>query len=418
MKKLTILSLIAILMFGTILTQSAIVFASESEAEQDIVSDEADGDVKSPEATEESDETKAESKEDSEDESKEEVVKPVEKEINRLAEIKSADVRIYEIIADDESTEKATDKQLDQSFFATKEAKVEEVTYYFLTTSTDESATEEDEIGWVKKSDVNSKEHEIVSEEEQTLYFTGDEGKAYTDHAWSGEAHELDKPLSELKDEPFNVTVTEKVDETTWYGGSVEGIDETIWVEAKFVTTEEPKSDSTDEAADDQDATKDEAATNDESKNDEAVKESEEDVEEDSDEQATKEDTNEEDKADDENDKATEDKEAEDEAADDEDKEANEEKDEAKATKTAPRTALFSQSRAAAKPVESKTSLLAHIKSGTSYIYKEPGESSGKKSSSSYKNSVYYVKKQAKYNGKTYYLIRNSLSSSAGIIGW
>src|SRR5699024_8864524 len=157
------------------------------------------------------------------DESKEEVVKPVEKEIDRLAEIKSADVRIYETIGDDESTEKATDEQLDQSFFATKEAKVEEVTYYFLTTSIDESATEEDEIGWVKKSDVNSKEHEIVSEEEQTLYFTGDEGKAYTDHAWSGETHELDKPLSELKDEPFNVTVTEKVDEITWYGGSVDG---------------------------------------------------------------------------------------------------------------------------------------------------------------------------------------------------
>src|SRR5699024_11301625 len=94
------------------------------------------------------------------------------------------DVRSYETIGDDEYTEKATDEQLDQSFFATKEAKVEEVTYYFLTTSIDESATEEDEIGWVKKSDVNSKEHEIVSEEEQTLYFTGDEGKAYTDHAW------------------------------------------------------------------------------------------------------------------------------------------------------------------------------------------------------------------------------------------
>src|SRR5699024_4430733 len=132
MKKLTILSFIAILMFGTILPQSAIVFASESEADQDIVSDDADGDVNSTEETEKSKETKEESKEDSEDESKEEVVKPVEKEIDRLAEIKSADVRIYETIGDDESTEKATDEQLDQSFFATKEAKVEEVTYYFL----------------------------------------------------------------------------------------------------------------------------------------------------------------------------------------------------------------------------------------------------------------------------------------------
>src|SRR5699024_10538469 len=119
----------------------------------------------------------------------------------------------------------------------------------------------------------------------------------------------------------------------------------------------------------------------------------------------------------DEDKQAIEEQEAEEDASDDEDQAANESKEE-RATKVAPRIALFSQSRAAAKPVESKTSLLAHIKSGTSYIYKEPGESSGKKSSSSYKNSVYYVKKQAKYNGKTYYLIRNNLNTSAGVIGW
>src|SRR5699024_4718950 len=153
---------------------------------------------------------------------------------------------------DEDSTEKATDKQLDQSFFASKEAEFEEVTYYFLATSIDDSATEEDEIGWVKKSDVKSKAHKTVSEEEQTLYFTGDEGKAYTEHGWSGEANELDKQLYEMKDEPFNVTVTEKVDETTWYGGSVEGIDEVIWVEAKFDTTEEPESDSTEEPTTDE----------------------------------------------------------------------------------------------------------------------------------------------------------------------
>src|SRR5699024_4320183 len=158
--------------------------------------------------------------------------------------------------------------------------------------------------------------------------------------------------------------------------------------------------------------------TNDESKNDEAVKESEEDVEEDSDEQATKEDTNEEDKADDENDKATEDKEAEDEAADDEDKEANEEKDEAKATKPAPRMALFSQSRAAAKPVESKTSRLGHIRGGTRYIYKTLGNESSKFSSVPYQDAVYYIKKQAKYNGKTYYLLSTRPSSTTGIVGW
>src|SRR5699024_8926150 len=262
------------------------------------------------------------------------------------------------------------------------------------------------------------------------------------EHAWSGEANELDKPLSELKDEPFNVTVTEKVDETTWYGGSVEGIDEVIWVEAKFVTTEEPESDSTEEAADDQDAAKEEATT-DESKDDEAVTESEE-TEQDSDEQADEANANEEESADDKEDaekdqvteenelddedkeaqdqadedkQAIEEQEAEEDASDDEDQAANESKEE-RATKVAPRIALFSQSRAAAKPVESKTSRLGHIRGGTHYIYKTLGNESTKFSSAPYHNAVYYIKKQATYNGKTYYLIRSSLSSSAGIIGW
>ena len=445
MKKITILSFIAVLVFGTILPPSAIVFASESVADQDAVSEdvaEGAGSQEPTEATEEANETKEETEQDSQDTSKEEVAKPVEKEIDRLAEIKSADVRIYETIGDEDSTEKATDKQLDQSFFASKEAEYEEVTYYFLTTSIDDSATEEDEIGWVKKSDVNSKAHKTVSEEEQTLYFTGDEGKAYTEHAWSGEANELDKPLSELKDEPFNVTVTEKVDETTWYGGSVEGIDEVIWVEAKFVTTEEPESDSTEEAADDQDAAKEEATT-DESKDDEAVTESEE-TEQDSDEQADEANANEEESADDKEDaekdqvteenelddedkeaqdqadedkQAIEEQEAEEDASDDEDQAANESKEE-RATKVAPRIALFSQSRAAAKPVESKTSRLGHIRGGTHYIYKTLGNESTKFSSAPYQNAVYYIKKQAKYNGKTYYLLSENPSSTSGVVGW
>src|SRR5699024_9647204 len=119
----------------------------------------------------------------------------------------------------------------------------------------------------------------------------------------------------------------------------------------------------------------------------------------------------------DEDKQAIEEQEAEEDASDDEDQAANESKEE-KATKVAPRIALFSQSRAAAKPVESKTSRLGHIKSGASYIYKEPGQEAGKTSSTSRKDSVYYIKKQATYNGKTYYLIRNNLNTSAGIIGW
>src|SRR5699024_4390784 len=254
---------------------------------------------------------------------------------------------------------------------------------YFLTTSIDDSATEEDEIGWVKKSDVNSKAHKTVSEEEQTLYFTGDEGKAYTEHAWSGEANELDKPLSELKDEPFNVTVTEKEEATTDESKDDEAVTE----------SEETEQDS-DEQADEANANEEESADDKEdAEKDQVTEENELD-----DEDKEAQDQADEDK------QAIEEQEAEEDASDDEDQAANESKEE-RATKVAPRIALFSQSRAAAKPVESKTSRLGHIRGGTRYIYKTLGNESTKFSSVPYQNAVYYIKKQATYNGKTYYLL-------------
>src|SRR5699024_11471663 len=126
---------------------------------------------------------------------------------------------------------------------------------------------------------------------------------------------------------------------------------------------------------------------------------------------------NEKDKEEEKKDKTMEEKEDEDEADEDEDKEDNEEKDEAKATKPAPRMALFSQSRAAAKPVESKTSRLGHIRGGTRYIYKTLGSESSKFSSVPYQDAVYYIKKQAKYNCKTYYQLSTEPSSTKGVVG-
>src|SRR5699024_11615929 len=72
----------------------------------------------------------------------------------------------------------------------------------------------------------------------------------------------------------------------------------------------------------------------------------------------------------------------------------------------------------AAKPVESKTSRLGHIRGGTRYIYKTLGNESSKFSSVPYQDAVYYIKKQAKYNGKTYYLLSTEPSSTKGVVGW
>ncbi|PFP24263.1 mannosyl-glycoprotein endo-beta-N-acetylglucosamidase [Bacillus sp. AFS073361] len=69
--------------------------------------------------------------------------------------------------------------------------------------------------------------------------------------------------------------------------------------------------------------------------------------------------------------------------------------------------------------VESQTSRLGHIKSGSVVIYRILGDDSTSfTAGSTYTNKVYYIKKQAKVNDETYYLLSNNPSSEYGVVGW
>lgn len=67
---------------------------------------------------------------------------------------------------------------------------------------------------------------------------------------------------------------------------------------------------------------------------------------------------------------------------------------------------------------EKPISLLGHIKGTTSSIYSTLKDKSEKRSSESYKNNVFYIKKEATYKGELYYLLSNEPSAQDGVIGW
>jgi len=67
---------------------------------------------------------------------------------------------------------------------------------------------------------------------------------------------------------------------------------------------------------------------------------------------------------------------------------------------------------------EEPTSRLGHINGGKSSIYTSPYDQANEKSSDSYKNNVYYIKKQATFNGDLYYLLSTRPSATTGTIGW
>lgn len=69
--------------------------------------------------------------------------------------------------------------------------------------------------------------------------------------------------------------------------------------------------------------------------------------------------------------------------------------------------------------VESRTSLLGHLKASRVRIYNDLEEQSDyTQAGPVYTNAVYYIKKQADYKGERYYLISKNSSSTVGVVGW
>lgn len=67
---------------------------------------------------------------------------------------------------------------------------------------------------------------------------------------------------------------------------------------------------------------------------------------------------------------------------------------------------------------EYPVSILGHIRGGESFVYSTPTDLSRRESSKEYKNYVYYIKKQAKFNGELFYLLSKQPSAQKGVIGW
>src|SRR5699024_8585552 len=69
------------------------------------------------------------------------------------------------------------------------------------------------------------------------------------------------------------------------------------------------------------------------------------------------------------------------------------------------------------KVIEKPTSKLARFKDVESYLLSYPNKDDTV-SSADYKEATYYIKKQARYQGKTYCALSTERSSIKGVIGW
>ena|GEM_PF-2862055 len=225
---------------------------------------------------------------------------------------------------------------------------------YYLL-STSSEADPTQEIGWVKEKDLESYARKILElKNVPSTVYLNNDAAIYEDHAWAGEQL-LKADFTINTDEPFTIKSVEKVGEDIWYGITKQDSDEVVWVKAEETSTKE-------------------ATLNPESeeiKNEPAKPSIKEPVA----------------------------------------------KEAAKA-QSKPATVAKS-AKVISTPIESTTSRLGQISSTSTKIFKTLGDnSSAFQAGNTYVKAVYYIKKQASFEGKTYYLISTSPSSTKGVIGW
>ncbi|MCM3179014.1 GW dipeptide domain-containing protein [Cytobacillus horneckiae] len=150
-----------------------------------------------------------------------------EKSINRLGQITDVNVKIYTNLADNIHITSGKD-YTNTVFYIKKQANYDGAIYYLI--STLPSGTE-GTIGWVKSTDMISHPHEEIDNQTKTFFIKGT-GSAYS-KAWGG-AKELIYPnLASYTGEKITVNKTDKVGNNTWYQGELSG--KTIWIHSNFV---------------------------------------------------------------------------------------------------------------------------------------------------------------------------------------
>lgn len=149
-----------------------------------------------------------------------------ENNTSKLGHLKSGAL-IYETIGD-KSSSISSDNYLNAVYYIKKQAKLNGKTYYLI--STKPSRTD-GIVGWVESKHLSTHSHVSVDKDSKTFYFTG-KGKAYS-KAWGGAKDLVIGDMSQYINQEFNVHLTEKVGNNTWYRGSFNG--ERIWVHSSYV---------------------------------------------------------------------------------------------------------------------------------------------------------------------------------------
>ncbi|HAM80636.1 MAG TPA: hypothetical protein DCO80_07480, partial [Ornithinibacillus sp.] len=151
---------------------------------------------------------------------------------SKLGKLKSSEVKIYKELVDPTTAFKADETLLSEVFYIKKQATINDEGYYLISR---EPSSVNGVIGWVKSTDIDSRDHVTIDKSDKILYIKGT-GVAY-DKAWGGSKNIVYGNLSSYKSREFKIHLTERIGNETWYRGLLDG--EYVFIHEDYLTTKE-----------------------------------------------------------------------------------------------------------------------------------------------------------------------------------
>ncbi|MCG3418019.1 N-acetylmuramoyl-L-alanine amidase family protein [Oceanobacillus jordanicus] len=155
------------------------------------------------------------------------LTKKVESSISRLGHIRNSEVKIYNTLGDNASNTAGKD-HINKVYYIKKQATLGEHTFYLVSR---EPSITNGVLGWVNANDLLTHTHVGLDKKKKTFILKGI-GSSYS-KAWGGSKDEVFQDLEPYKGVKFNVHLTEKVGNNTWYRGELNG--KRIWLHSSYL---------------------------------------------------------------------------------------------------------------------------------------------------------------------------------------
>lgn len=147
---------------------------------------------------------------------------------SKLGHIQNGQVNIQRELGNSSTQFSAGSTYTNAVYYIKKEAHLNGQLYYLISRN---SSSTKGVVGWVRAQDLSVQNHVGVDNQQKTFYIKGT-GSAYNT-AWGGSKNYTHKSLVAYQNERFNVHLTEKVGNNTWYRGTLGG--RTVWIHSKEV---------------------------------------------------------------------------------------------------------------------------------------------------------------------------------------